>query len=105
MFELANDGRFVKEEGDDETKPQHPQDVDDYAGWDIYRLRAEVEEGTGWHVEVPNALAVARFGTKAIVKVAVRADTDSDRIGHVQLTATSESDPSAKAKARCQISR
>ncbi|PHH90899.1 hypothetical protein CDD83_2318 [Cordyceps sp. RAO-2017] len=73
-------------------------------GSEIYRLRAEVE-GSGWRVEVRNALAVARFGETVCVDVAVGALADAADTGTVTLTASSESDSSVKAVARCEVAK
>ncbi|KAL6865483.1 hypothetical protein ACO1O0_001577 [Amphichorda felina] len=96
-FDLTNNGTYV--EGGD-----HPSDVSAYVGSDIYRLEAEVK-GTGWRVEVPNALVAAKFGETVSANVAVGASKHADKKGVVTLTVTSESDPAIKATAQCSVKR
>jgi M6 family metalloprotease-like protein len=61
--------------------------------------------GAGWKVEVPNALATAKYGKKTTVRVAVRADGYGSKDGTVKLTVASESDPSKKATKECRVQR
>ncbi|KYK56565.1 mucin [Drechmeria coniospora] len=79
-----------------------PKDMLPYLGSDIYRLQAKVE-GAGWRVEVPNALAVAKFGETVAVQVAVGASTAADARAKVMLTVQSESDPRVRATAACEV--
>lgn len=82
----------------------HPQDLSAYLGSDIYRLQAEVE-GEGWRVELPNALATAKFGGQTVAKVAVGAKSPNTTAGAatVKLTVTSESDKTVRASKTCKI--
>lgn len=94
-FDLTNNGTYVK--GGD-----HPSDVSEYVGSDIYRLKAEVK-GSGWRVEVPNELVVAKFGETVGSNVAVGASEDAEDTGVVTLTVTSESDSDIKGAAKCSV--
>ncbi|KID92691.1 mucin [Metarhizium guizhouense ARSEF 977] len=94
-FELVNDGKYTQEF--DVTSALEP-----HVGFDIYRLQAEVK-GKGWRTEVPNALVAAQFGETVVANIAVGATANADDVGVVTLTATSESDPEARATARCEV--
>ena len=94
-FDLINTGEYA--EGGD-----HPDDVSDYVGNDIFRLAADVE-GEGWRVAVPNALVAAPFGETVKAQVAVGASGDAVGEGVVTLTVTSESDPEVKGTAKCTV--
>lgn len=96
-FNLTNSGTYVP--GGD-----HPQDVSDYAGSDIYRLEATVS-GEGWRVEIPNVFVPVAFGETASANVAVGATEDADEIGTVTLTVRSESDGEVEATAECVVSK
>lgn len=84
----------------------HPQDLSAYLGSDIYRLSAQVDSES-WKVGLPNALAFAKFGESASVKVAFGAATNSTSYATkgatITLTATSESDPKIKGTAICKV--
>ncbi|KAI0005590.1 M6 metalloprotease [Xylariaceae sp. FL0662B] len=97
-FLLANSGTYVDGGAD------HPQDLSDYLDSDIYRLGAEVD-GDGWRVELPNALAAAKFGASTTVKVAVGATSNATGSATVRLTATSESDPSVSFLSECNLKK
>lgn len=98
-FELHN------ADSDSSNAGNHPQDVSAHSKSDIYRLEADVK-GHGWEVALPNALATAEAGKSVTVTVAVRADeAKCSQKGVVKLTATSESDPSVKAKAQCLVDK
>lgn len=70
----------------------HPQDLSAYLNYDIYRVNATVE-GTGWQVEVPNALAAAKFGAETTINVAVGGGEGQAK---VTVNVVSESDQSVK---------
>jgi len=97
-FQLHSNGSSTTASGG------HPQDVSSYLRSDVYRLNATVE-GSGWRVELPNALAVAKFGSSVAVKVAVRADASAEHKAKVKLTATSESDPSVSTTGLCAVEK
>ncbi|KAL3423303.1 secreted metallopeptidase [Phlyctema vagabunda] len=99
-FELYNNGSYSSAN----STQQHPQDVSSYLKSDVYRLNATVEE-SGWSVELPNALATARFGTSVKVQVAVAADASAAATAIVMLTATSESDASVKTTGLCVVQK
>ncbi|KAJ4287714.1 hypothetical protein N0V90_012417 [Kalmusia sp. IMI 367209] len=81
----------------------HPQDLSAYLGADIYKLSAEVE-GEGYKVEVPNALAWAKFGEETTARVAVGSTGGYSTGGAVvTLTVTSESDASVTASGTCKV--
>ncbi|GAA1011999.1 peptidase M6 [Acrocarpospora pleiomorpha] len=82
------------------TTAQHPEDVSAYLNSDVYRLTAEVE-GRGWTVSLPNQLATAEFGKKVTVPVHVLRAKGGALLAKVNLTATSESDPTKKSKSTC----
>ncbi|SDZ24851.1 M6 family metalloprotease domain-containing protein [Micromonospora pattaloongensis] len=82
----------------------HPENVNAYLKSDVYRLSAEVA-GRGWRVELPNALATAKFGKSTTVKVSVGASADAAATGFVKLTATSESDPSKTVTRQCRVEK
>jgi M6 family metalloprotease-like protein len=97
-FELTNSGEYVDGEA------AHPQDLSAYLTSDVYRLSAEVA-GSGWRVELPNALAVAGYGETTTVSVAVGAATNATASAVVTLTATSESDAEVSTTATCEVSK
>jgi hypothetical protein len=97
-FDLTNTGRYVA------AGPQHPEDVSDHLTSDVYRLSASVG-GTGWRVELPNALATAEFGASVPVHVSVGAAADATATTLVQLTATSVSDPTRTVTSQCRVQR
>ncbi len=68
-------------------------------GADIYRLSASVT-GTGWRVELANALAAAPQGGTSRVKLHVTQGTGPATLS---VTATSESDPTRKVVATAQL--
>jgi hypothetical protein len=86
-FPVANTGRIAPPAG------QHPEDVTPYLGGDVYRLSATVD-GQGWSTWLPNELTSARFGSTVQVPVYAKQDAPGSRLVRVNLTATSESDPS-----------
>ncbi|ORY64322.1 M6 family metalloprotease [Pseudomassariella vexata] len=100
-FTLKNTGTYSP---DSPESPQHPQDVSAWLTSDVYRLNATVE-GSGWRIELPNALATANFGASSTVKVAVAAASDSTSRGVVTLSVISESDESVAATAECEVSK
>lgn len=96
-FDLTNTGTYTA--GGD-----HPQDVSEFVGSDIYRLQAVVS-GEGWRVEIPNVLVPAKFGETVSANVAVGAAEDASEEGVVTLTVISESDGTVEATAECIVSR
>ena len=72
---------------------------------DIYRLSVELVQGTGWRVELLNALAAAQFGANTTVAVAVGTEASADSSAVVRLTAASVSDGGAVAIGECQVSQ
>ncbi|WP_268244814.1 M6 family metalloprotease domain-containing protein [Pilimelia anulata] len=97
-FDLANTGSYTA------GNPGHPEDASAYLQSDVYKLSAKVA-GAGWRAELPNALAQAKFGATAPVRVAVGATAQADETGVVTLTATSVSDASKTATAECRVPR
>jgi hypothetical protein len=95
-FPVANTGRTAPPAG------QHPEDVTPYLGGDVYRLSATVD-GQGWSAWLPNALTSARFGSTVQVPVYAKQDAPGSRLVRVNLTATSESDPSKTSTATCYV--
>lgn len=98
-FNLRNTGSFSSDVGN-----EYLQDVSKHLKLDVYRLDAKVK-GRGWKVELPNALAASEFGKTVQVNVAVAADRHAALFGVVELTATSESDPSVSAKGHCWVNK
>ncbi|KAF2024667.1 M6 metalloprotease [Setomelanomma holmii] len=100
-FDLKNTGTAAKN-----STSSHPQDLSAYLGSDIYRLWAAIDSES-WKVGVPNALAYAKFGESALVKVAFGAAKNSTSYGTngatVTLTVTSESDATVKGTATCRV--
>lgn len=96
VFDLTNTGKQAT--GGNATLGQ-------YTKSDVYRLEAEAVGTSGWRVELPNELAVAEFGAKTQVVVAVAATESADTDAVVRLTATSESDGSISSSAECTVSR
>jgi hypothetical protein len=80
----------------------HPEDVSNYLNGDVYRVSATVD-GRGWTVELPNALATAKFGDHVQVPVHARKTGSGSHVAQVKLTATSENDPTKKATATCTV--
>jgi hypothetical protein len=97
-FPLTNTGSYSA------GGQEHPEDVASYLTSDVYRLSADVA-GRGWRVELPNALATAKFGATTTVQVAVAANPDAAPTGFVKLTATSESDPGKTVTKQCRVDR
>ncbi|KAI1826289.1 M6 metalloprotease [Xylaria intraflava] len=97
-FQLENSGSYV------DASAVHPQNLSAYLKSDVYRLSAEVD-GEGWRVELPNALAVAEYGGRTTVNVAVGATKEAKSTAVVTFTATSESDPNVSATAQCQVNK
>ncbi|WP_329084092.1 MULTISPECIES: M6 family metalloprotease domain-containing protein [unclassified Streptosporangium] len=95
-FPLFNTGRAAQALG------QHPEDVSAYLKGDVYRLSATVD-GRGWTASLPNELATADSGKNTLVTVNARRGAGGSHLAKVTLTATSESDPSKKAKATCLV--
>lgn len=93
-FELRNTGTY--------SAGNASRELETYLGGDVYRLSAEVE-GEGWRVETPNALATARSGGRAEVRVAVGAGEGAAGEAVVRLTARSESDGSKTAVGECRV--
>ncbi|MCG5213873.1 M6 family metalloprotease domain-containing protein [Streptosporangium sp. KLBMP 9127] len=92
-FPLRNTGKTAPAAG------QHPEDVSAHLGSDVYRLSAKA--GTkGWSVQVPNQLASAEPGKTVLVPVHAKRDS-GNRLAKIELTATSESDPTKTATATC----
>ncbi|KAI9149392.1 putative secreted metallopeptidase [Paramyrothecium foliicola] len=96
-FELRNNGTY-------EASSTIGERVAALTGSDIYRLEAQVE-GSGWRVEVPNALVAAKFGETVSANVAVGASLDAADEGIVTLTVKSESDESVTATAECRVAK
>ena len=97
-FDLTNTGTYVAGE------QQHPEDASEFLTSDVYQLSATVP-GKGWKVELPNELAVAKFGATTGVNVAVGATADAVATTLVELTATSVSDPSKTVTSQCRVER
>ena len=95
-FPLFNTGRAAQAQG------QHPEDVSAYLKGDVYRLSATVD-GRGWTASLPNELATADSGKNTLVTVNAQRGAGGGHLAKVTLTATSESDPSKKAKATCLV--
>lgn len=96
VFDLTNTGKQAA--GGNVTLGQ-------YTKSDVYRLEAEAVGASGWRVELPNELAVAEFGAKTQIVVAVAAVESADTEAVVRLTATSESDGTIFSSAECTVSR
>jgi hypothetical protein len=96
-FALTNTGQARSVSG-------HPEDVNAYTRSDVYRLSAKVT-GAGWSAWLPNELAIAEFGKSVNVSALATADDGAAASATVELTATSESDPSKQATATCTASR
>ncbi|GLY83526.1 M6 family metalloprotease domain-containing protein [Actinoallomurus iriomotensis] len=71
-----------------------------YADGDVYRLSATAS-GRGWSAWLPNDLATARAGGRTAVTVYAQHTAGAAHLGTVQVTATSESDPTKKATTVC----
>ena len=93
---LTNTGRLGRVEGD------HPEGVRRYLDSDVFRLSAQVD-GTGWTTHLPNQLATTRNGTTTPVTVYARNDFAGAGPATVRVTARSESDPDAVARATCRV--
>jgi hypothetical protein len=96
-FSLNNTG-----EGVSQNLGAHPENVDRYLENDIYRLAASVT-GNGWSGQLYNALATAKFGSSAGVRVYVERAEGASGNGTVTLQATSESDPTKTATQTCTV--
>jgi M6 family metalloprotease-like protein len=69
---------------------------------DVYRVSA-TSSNPDWQLTLPNALAAAKSGEQAKVKVYALRDADASGGTTVTLTATSESDPSKTATRTCVL--
>jgi M6 family metalloprotease-like protein len=98
-FELKNKGEYKA------SSAVHPQDLSAYLTSDIFRIEAEVEGGTGWKVQLPNALATAKYGESVGVDVAVMAAKTASKEAHIKVTVTSEGDAKLKQTKRFKVSR
>lgn len=92
-FQLMNTGA---------TRENIPGTLSDFSGSEIYRLGVEVH-GKGWDVGLANSLAVAAAGQTVEVSVGVKSKKHCSKKATVILTATSESDPTKSAKAKCRL--
>lgn len=99
-FELLNSGTMS---GNHSTSTS-PRSISNYTGQDIYRLQAEVR-GDGWRVELPNELAVAKFGERTNVTVAVGPGEGAVQEAVVTLTARSESDSEVVMTKECRVAK
>lgn len=81
----------------------HPQDLSAYLGADIYRIEAVVDEGEGWNIGVPNALAWAKAGESTRVKVVVGKGVGASDKVKVRVTVTSESDATVRESKTCKV--
>ena len=79
----------------------HPDDVTAFASSDVYRVSASAP--SGWTTWLPNTLATARFGATVPVSVYVKRDAATARHTTVNLTVTSESDPTKTATTSCRV--
>jgi hypothetical protein len=79
----------------------HPEDVNAYAGADVYRISAA--SGAGWTTWLPTTVTTARFGQFAPVQVYVKRGPGADHRAQVRVTVTSESDPTKTSTATCRI--
>ncbi|GII84409.1 peptidase M6 [Sphaerisporangium siamense] len=93
---LTNTGRAAAPRG------QHPEDVASYLKSDVYRLSAAVD-GKGWTAWLPNKLTAVDFGKTASVVVYAQRTPGGNHLAKVNLTATSESDPSKTSTASCRL--
>jgi M6 family metalloprotease-like protein len=99
-FEIRNKGKFKKSD-----KSGHPQDLSEYLEYDIFRVRAKIDQ-EGWKVEVPNELAAAKFGEETTVGVAVAAPekyAQGPKEATLTVTVYSESDPTVKDVQKIKI--
>jgi hypothetical protein len=96
-FSLTNTGKGVSP-----NLGAHPENVDRYVEYDIYRLSASVS-GTGWSGQLYNALATAEFGDSTEVRVYVERADGAAGNGTVTLQATSESDSTKTATQTCTV--
>ncbi|NMO52461.1 M6 family metalloprotease domain-containing protein [Actinoplanes sp. TBRC 11911] len=97
-FDLTNTGVYSS------GGQAHPEDATKFLTSDVYRLSSTVT-GNGWQAVLPNALATAKFGGTAKVKVAVAATASASNAGVVHLTATSVSDPSKTVTKTCRVTK
>ncbi|GAA3827322.1 M6 family metalloprotease domain-containing protein [Sphaerisporangium flaviroseum] len=95
-FPLGNTGKAATPAG------QHPEDVSTYLKSDVYRLATTVD-GKGWTTWIPNQLSAVEFGKTTLVPVYAQRAKGGDRLAKLKLTATSESDPTKKSTATCQM--
>ncbi|GAA4224386.1 M6 family metalloprotease domain-containing protein [Actinomadura meridiana] len=73
-----------------------------YYGSDVFRLKAAVPGG-GWKTWLPNDLATAQAGAGTKVEVWAKAEPGANRLASLQLTGTSESDPSKSDTGSCDL--
>lgn len=95
-FPLRNTGQAGSSAG-------HPEDVARYADSDVYRLSTRTS-GRRWSAWVPSETVAARAGRTIDVPVYAQRRSGGSPFAEVELTARSESDPRAAAKATCRLS-
>ena len=76
------------------------QGGDGYYGSDVFRLKASAP---GWTTWLPNELATAKAGEGSEVEVWAKPAAGPQRKANLQLTGTSESDPSKSANGSCVL--
>ncbi|KOS16922.1 hypothetical protein ESCO_004913 [Escovopsis weberi] len=101
-FEVANNGTYVQEGEDGEPISGPP--LSSQFGSDIFRLET-VMRGSGWRVEVRNALVAVPFGASVSVSVGVGAGAGAESVGVVELRVASESDAAVTATAECMVQK
>jgi len=98
-FTLANTGA-----GSSADPGLHPDDASGFLQGDLYRLSVSIQEA-GWSVRLLNTLAAVEAGGNRPVTLYVSAGPDAAESATLTLVATSESDPSATARATVSLAR
>jgi M6 family metalloprotease-like protein len=80
----------------------HPEDVTGFVNSDVYRLSATTT-GSGWTTWLPATVTTAKFGQFSTVQVYVKRDAGASRNTRINVTATSESDPTKSSTSTCRI--
>ncbi len=82
----------------------HPRDETPFLDSDVYRITATVD-GSGWIVDLQNALAALAAGTAQQIPVFVHHTINASETAVVTVTARSESDSTKVATVRVPVSR
>jgi hypothetical protein len=82
--------------------PGQPEDVTAYVNSDVYRVWANAA-GAGWTTFVPKTVVSAGFGQGTLVEVYAKRAPGAKAGNKIEVTVTSESDPTKTSTASCRV--